>query len=212
MSDAEIRFENEGLGGIVAVGSYLADTLKRFGIRPEQDCEHFVGKHYCELTVSSGTANLSPLTKVEREHFAVRGRRSNERLACEAKIIKPGEVVIMTNQKKETPNETGTADAPKDKFKEEFDALPLEKKIAYLMRMEAVTLSETVAYVVNSPMKVIEKVGDVMAEFGMKLEQEARKARRPSDEPVETGGSTGDAVGSKGRSTSRKTPPRASKL
>ena len=178
MTDAEIRFEREGIGGIVAVGSYLADTIRRFGVRFEQECDHALGLHHCEVLVTSGSDNLSPLTQAETEHFAASARRSNERLACEAQIIKPGEIVIMTNEKKEEAK--APADTPKDHLKTEFDALPLEKKIAALMRMEAVTLSETFAYVVNSPMKVVEKVGDVMAEFGMRLEQEAKKARRPT--------------------------------
>jgi ferredoxin len=166
MTDAEIRFEREGLGGLVAVGSYLGDTLKRFGIRFERECDFALGEHYCEVLISSGVDDLSALTQAETEHFAAKGRRTNERLAHEAQIIKPGEIVIMTHEKKEDPKISETA---KDPLKTEFDALPLDKKIAALMRMEAVTLSETIAYVVNSPMKVVEKVGDVMAEFGLKL-------------------------------------------
>ena len=203
MTDAEIKFEREGLGGLVAVGSYLGDTVKRFGIRFEQECDHTLGQHYCEIVISSGIDHLSPLTQLETEHFAALGRRTNERLAHEAQIIKAGEIVIMTDEKKQAPKSSETA---KDPLKTEFDALPLEKKIAALMRMEAVTLSETLAYVVNSPMKVVEKVGDVMAEFGMKLEQEARKATRPSTaapatDPIDPSASQ------KSKNTSRKTSP-----
>jgi hypothetical protein len=113
----------------------------------------------------------------------------------------------MTNEKKEEPKKT---DAAKDPLKAEFDALPLDQKIAALMRMEAVTLSETFAYVVNSPMKVVEKVGDVMAEFGMRLEQEARKATRPaSHTPPSTPPTPGGEKASepKPKTTSRKASP-----
>jgi hypothetical protein len=38
-------------------------------------------------------------------------------------------------------------------------------------------------------MKVFEKVGDVMAEFGMKLENDAKKAQRPAEhEEAKTNG------------------------
>ena len=210
MTDAEIRFEREGIGGIVAVGSYLADTIRRFGVRFEQECDHAHGLHNCEVLVASGIDSLSPLTPAETEHFNANGRRSNARLACEAQIIKPGEIVIMTNEKKEESKKS--ADSPKDSFKDEFDALPLEKKIAALMRMEAVTLSETFAYVVNSPMKVVEKVGDVMAEFGMRLEQEAKKARRPTPaDPAST--STSESTSEpKARSNPRKSSAEKPKL
>jgi ferredoxin len=200
MIDAEIKFEREGLGGLVAVGSYLADTVKRFGVRFEKECDHTLGVHHCEIVVASGIDNLSPLTEAESEHFAAMGRRTNERLAHEAQIIKAGEIVIMTHEKKEKPR----TDAPNDPLKAEFDALPLDKKIAALMRMEAVTLSETLAYVVNSPMKVVEKVGDVMAEFGMRLEQEARKATRPSPAAPKAQPAGEPSTGQKPKSSSRK--------
>jgi len=178
MSDVYIHFVRENLQGTVAVGSYLSDVLKRFGVRCTGECDRVADIHECEVSISAGEDLLSPLTSAETEHFGAPGRRANRRLACEAKIVKPGEIVIMTEEKQETPK----AEEPKkDKFQEEFEALPLEKKIASLLRMEAVTLGETVAYVVNSPMKVVEKVGDVIAEFGMKLEREAKKASRPKE-------------------------------
>ncbi len=179
MSDVEIRFLNEGVDGLVAIGTYLSDAVKRFGIRFDEKCDHANGAHNCALVVSTGIDNLTDLTQAEAEHFSRHGRRPNERLACEAKIIRSGEIVIMTNTKQEETKEG--AKAPTDNFQQEFDALPLDQKITRLLRMEAVTLSETVAYVVNSPMKVVEKVGDVMAEFGMKLEAEAKKATRPPE-------------------------------
>ena len=204
MKDAEIKFEREGLGGLVAVGSYLADTVKRFGVRFEKECDHALGQHHCEILISSGSDNLSPMTEAETEHFAAAGRSTNERLAHEAQIIKAGEIVIMTHEKKE---ETKRSETPKDPLKAEFDALPLEKKIAALMRMEAVTLSETFAYVINSPMKVVEKVGDVMAEFGMRLEQEARKATRPASHTQTSEPAAAPTPEQKHKSSSRKAAP-----
>jgi len=67
----------------------------------------------------------------------------------------------MTDKKREEPKK-----APKkDKFQEEFEALPLEEKITNLFKMEVVTLGETLTYVANS-----------VAEFGSRVEKEVRKA------------------------------------
>ena len=207
MSDVYIHFIRENLQGTVAVGSYLSDVLKRFGIRSADECDRSGDIHDCEVTINEGGELLSQLTPVETEHFGASGRRTSRRLACEARIVKPGEIVIMTDERQETPK----ADAPKkDKFQEEFEALPLEKKIANLLRMEAVTLGETVAYVVNSPMKVVEKVGDVIAEFGMKLEREAKKASRPKEPATEPAATTGGAAKQKGN-TARKSTGRSQK-
>ena len=179
MSDVEITFEREGLNGLVAVGTYLGDAARRFGVKFDEECTPAATPHVCAVIVSKGSDLLSPLTAAETEHFETSGRRANERLACEAKIIQPGEISIMTDKKTE---ETKTGEAQTDKFQEDFEALPLDAKFARLIKMEAITLGETFSYVINSPMKVLEKVGDAMAEFGMKIEKEAKKATRPAEE------------------------------
>ena len=203
MSDVFIRFEREGLDGVVAVGSYLSDVFRRFGVRSDDECKRADGVHACEVTITEGADHLSDLTDAETEHFAVNGRRSNRRLACEAKIIEPGEVTIMTDEKKDAPK----TEAPKkDKFQEEFDALPLDKKITQLMRMEVVTLGETFSYVVNQPLRVIEKVGDVIADFGMKLEAEAKKAARPKEHKSKAKAATSETP-PKGHASRKSSPP-----
>lgn len=208
MSDVEIRFEREGLSGIVAVGSRLIDTIRRFGVNGECKYDQAKGIHECGILIITGSDILSPLTSTEREHFSRHGRRSSERLACEARIIKPGEITLMTDQKKEEPKNKESA---KDRFQQEFDALPLEKKIASLFRMEAVTLSETFAYVVKTPLKVVEKVGDIIADFGTKIENEAKKAAQSAGSKTTSG--TTEKPGAKpgGRAQKRTPDSRASK-
>ena len=68
---------------------------------------------------------------------------------------------------------TNAKQAPKrDKFQEEFKELPLEEKIKTLLKMEAVTLQETFSYGLNESMKVADRLGDVLTEFGKKIEAE----------------------------------------
>lgn len=177
MEEVEIRFEREGLSGVVAVGTYLIDAAKRLGVKLEGDCDQAGAAHCCSMIVKSGMDKLSALTKAETEHFSANGRRKDERLACQAKIEKPGEVVIMTEEKKE---ETGAEEAAEEYVKN-FSELPLEKKIANLMKLEAIALGETVSYVINSPFTIADKVMGVMAEFGFKKEEEAKKAARPEE-------------------------------
>ena len=181
MSDVNIKFEREDLEGLVAVGTFVSDAMRRFGVDLDLVCEPVAGTHNCAILITEGSGLLSEMTITELEHFAAHGRRTNERLACATKIERSGEVVIMTDQKKtETPKEP-----VKDKFQEEFEALPLEKKFAKLFKMEAVTLGETISYVMDSPFKVFEKIGDVMADFGKKIEEEAKKAKRPTESAKE---------------------------
>ena len=42
-------------------------------------------------------------------------------------------------------------------------------------------LGETISFILNSPYKVLEKLGDVMADLGRKMESEQKKASRPTE-------------------------------
>lgn len=129
--------------------------------------------------------NLGFLTARESEHFKESGRRSNERLVYDARIIKPGELVVMTKQNTQEPKKA-TADTKSD-LQAEFNALPLDQKFASLLQMEAATINEAVKYVADSSMKALEKLGDVISDLGAKVETEAKRATSSAekeDEPV----------------------------
>jgi len=182
MDEVEIKFEREDREGIVPVGIYLIDAAKRFGIRFEDACGTETGKHECSVVIKSGAELLSDLTTVEKEYFAEHGRKSNERLTCQARIEKGGEVVVMTNKKaKESAPEVEATDDKSEEYRKEFAAMPLEKKIAHLVQLETIALGETVSFIINSPFKIGEKVMDVMAEFGFKKEERQREAARPEE-------------------------------
>jgi Ferredoxin len=188
--EVEIKFEREGQEGIVAAGTYLIDAMKRLGIRLEGVCEPQNDIHFCAVTVTGGGGILSPETAAEAEYFAKNGRSDNERLACQAKLERGGEVTIMTKEKKEEEK----AEDHDAEYRKEFADLPLEKKIASLVQLEAIALGETISFVINSPFKIVEKAMDVMAEFGFKLEKEAKEATRPK-EHNETGNGASDESG-----------------
>ncbi len=205
-ADVDIRFERETVDGVVAVGTYLDDAARRLGVKIGEECSSDEGGHACEVTVINGAELLSPLTTVEREHFTASGRKTDgsDRLACATRIEKSGELSIMTKEKPQEEKKEKT----KDPFLEEFSALPLEKKIARLMKMEAETFGETIAFVVNSPLKVVEKVGDVISEFAIKMEREAEKARHSPEKPKTESKTNGDAKpkGPTRRATTTKKP------
>lgn len=184
MADIEVTFEREGQNGVVAVGSYIGDAARRFGITLQGPCNIDGIGHGCEVEIIRGEELLSPLTTAETEHFSVTGRKNRHRLACQARIERPGEIVVMTKEKKEEEPKTETQS---EQYRKEFSELPLEKKIADLVQLEAIALGDTFSYIINSPLKVFEKVGDMMAEFGMKLETEAKKATRPEEHKAESG-------------------------
>jgi ferredoxin len=182
MEEVDIKFEREDLSGIVAGGTYLYDAARRFGI--EVECERTGESDACAMQILLGRELLSDLTKAEIEQLSDERRKNGERLACQAKIEKSGEVTVMTKEKVEA--EKAPEEQTKESFKKEFEEMPLEKKIASLVELEAIALGETFSFILNSPYMIFGKVMDVMAEFGLKSEKEARAATRPEEHKTET--------------------------
>ena len=177
--EAEIKFEREKLDGLVAVGTYLFDAAQRLGVRLEDECGRRGECDSCAVRVKSGGEFLSEITEKEKEQLTAKRRKNGERLACQAKVVAAGEIVIMTHKKKE--EEKPEFEAKREEYRKQFEELPLEKKISSLLELEAVALSETLSFVVNSPSHIVGKIMDVMAEFGFRLDEREKDARRPKE-------------------------------
>ena len=198
MSEAKLTFEREDREGVIPVGSYLSDAARRFGIRFEEKCVPGENLHFCAITVKEGEPHLTPYTAAEKEHFTAETNGTHQRLACQVKIIESGEIVIMTPESKNESKEPEVE--AKEKYAKEFADLPLEKKIAELVQLEAMTLSETFSFILNSPYLVFDKVMDVMAEFGMKKEEQGKQAARPQEHAA-----TGKETKAKGKAKKAET-------
>ncbi|MEZ5428095.1 MAG: 2Fe-2S iron-sulfur cluster binding domain-containing protein [Pyrinomonadaceae bacterium] len=183
MAEADVIFEREERDGVVAVGTYVIDAAGRLGIEIDADCGRHGECDSCAVTIKKGGNLLSETTKAETEHLTEDRRKKGERLACQAKIEKSGEVVIMTKEKK--VEEKPEAEEKNEEFRKEFAEMPLEKKIASLVELEAMALSETFSFVINSPFKIVDMAMGVMAEMGLKLEDDAKKAKRPDEHQPE---------------------------
>lgn len=181
MGELFVIFEREGIDGSAVVGSSVSDVGRRFGVNYLEHCDVPNDVHDCTVSINNGEASLSPISQLEIELLGGNERKAGERLACYAQITGRGDISIMTQEK-----EPVKTDEAKDKFVDEFAALPLEQKLASLLRMEAVTLGETFDFVISSPMKVFSKVGDVMAEFGIKLDEAAKEASKPKNRETRT--------------------------
>ena len=179
MKEVEIRFD-EGREGIVPVGTYLIDAAKRMGAANSFECDE-TGQHMCKIAITEGSDLLSEPTAAETEQLTPEDKKQNKRLACYARIEKPGVITAMVEKKKEEATKEKEQQDREEAYRKEFTELPLERKIASLMQLEAIALGETFAFVINSPFKVFEKVGDVMAEFGFKKEEDQKKRSRPAE-------------------------------
>ena len=186
--EVEIKFEPSGQVGVVAAGSYLFDAAQRMGIRLEAECERHGKCDSCAVKITEGRELLSEVTAAEIENLSESQRHRGKRLACQAKIEKQGELVIMVAEKQQTEEEK--EEERKRQRRKEFEELPLEKKVASLLELEAITLSETFSFVLNAPFEIFGKVMDVMAEFGLKMDDEDKKAKRPAEHETGEAGDT----------------------
>ncbi|MET0754366.1 MAG: hypothetical protein ABWZ66_13370 [Pyrinomonadaceae bacterium] len=200
MEEVDIKFERENISGVAAAGIYLYDAAKRFGV--DVECERTGETDACAMQILLGRELLSDVTKAEIEQLSETRRKNGERLACQAKIEKSGEVTVMTKEK--VKEEKEPTEARKEEYRKEFEELPLEKKIASLVELEAIALGETLSYVINSPYKAVEKVMDVLAEFGLKFEKEAKEATRPPEHKTEEATNGDGAVDSEPKQENKK--------
>jgi ferredoxin len=203
----DIRFD-DGREGIIPTGCYLIDAAGRFGVKSILDCKE-LGSHDCAVDIQEGSELLSEISDAERAQLPEDSNRKT-RLACFAKIEKPGVIVAMVKQKKsaaEAAAEEKKAEEQEDAYRKEFEALPLEKKIHSLVKLEAIAFSETVAFVINSPFEVFGKIGDVLAEFGFQKEEAEKAQKRPAEEAAKKNGeASGAKKKGKAKSTDQKSP------
>ena len=207
INKVEIKFEREERDGIVAVGTYLSDAARRLGI--ELEAEEFGETEFFVVKIIKGSELLSAPTATEIEQLSAERRGAGERFACQAKIEQSGEITVMTNKKKE--EEKPKAEQMHEDYRKGFEELPLEKKIASLLELETIALGETISFVMNSPYKIVGKVMDVLAELGLKMEDEAKKQTRPNEhQTAENGNKTKDKHDNKSEKktqTKKSNPP-----
>lgn len=204
MEQIELKFEGEeNRSGLVAVGSYLFDAARRLGIKVKDECGRQGECDSCALKVTQGIELLSAPTVAENKQLGEQRIKDGERLSCQTKLEKAGEVVIMITQKNKE-NKPETEEEKINEFRKEFEELPLEKKIASLVELEAIALGDTFSFVLNSPYLIAGKIMDVMAQFGLKLEKEDQEAKRPQEHKEKENGASAKKSSEKVESKTKK--------
>jgi ferredoxin len=156
-----ITFEPSGISGVVAEGTYLIDAARRMGASLGAGCT--VGKGECPacvISVKSGAALLSLPSLAEEKQLGVEQLDQNLRLACQVKIENPGEVVVMVATR---PQTRSTPDNSEQELRTKFGALPLKKKLATLVQLEAITMSEAFDSAIEKPLAFGAKTFDAIA-------------------------------------------------
>jgi ferredoxin len=173
-----ITFEPSGISGLVAEGTYVIDAARRMGAALGTGCTAGRGEcPACVVSVKSGANLLSQPSAAEEKQLGFEHLNQSLRLACQVKIEYPGEVVVMVAARPEV-RPTSAADTEAE-LRTKFGALPLGKKIAMLVSLETITMSEAFDSAIEKPLAFGSKTFDSIV-------NRARAARAQSSEKKST--------------------------
>jgi ferredoxin len=150
----QIKFEPDGPSGLVAEGTSVLDAARRLGFRiPE--CGACDGA--CAVRIVTGATMLSALTDLERAQLSPERLAGGERLACQCKAERAGELVIRLVEETERPR---TAEEKTHDLRREFSELPFDRKIATLMQLETITVTQAFDKIADASVSLGKKIFD----------------------------------------------------
>jgi ferredoxin, 2Fe-2S len=167
-----ITFDPSGISGAVATGTYLIDAARRLGAPLGTGCTR--GKADCAtclLHVSIGADLLSSPSAIEHTVIGAEQLDQGFRLACQAKIEGSGEVIVRAVARKPKEN---VADLDAE-VRKEFVQLPLQKKIATLLQLEAITMTEALNAAIDKPLAFGSRAFDKLAGWSSKPANQQKK-------------------------------------
>ena len=145
-----ITFEPSGISGVVAQGTYLIDAARRMGASLGAGCTGGKGEcPACVVSVKTGAELLSSPSNAEEKQLGAENLDQSYRLACQTKIENHGDVVVMVSSA--PPHTAPPVDQQAD-LRKKFGALPLTQKLATLVQLEAITMSEAFDSAINKPL------------------------------------------------------------
>ena len=188
--NVEWKTEDGGRTGVVAEGAYLWDAAKRLGVRLPAECDGRGECDTCAVAVEEGATLLSGLTEAERTRLSPERLLAGERLACQAKIERGGQLVLRPVPVTEREP---TADESVRDFRKDFAEMPLKRKLTTLVELEATAAFHTLSAVADFPFAAFNKGLEFMAGFGRQMSRREREARRPAEHrPADTGPAPAD--------------------
>ena len=144
-----LTFEPSGISGVVAPGTYLIDASRRLGVSLGPHCTRGSQNHFCLVRVGAGSELLSARSLEEEKFLAGSELDATYRLGCQVKIESPGEVTVNVTARTVGPNATNVTDT---EILKKFGELPLQTKIATLLQLEAITMSQAFDAAVEKPL------------------------------------------------------------
>ena len=188
--NVEWKVDGEKRNGIIAEGTYLWDAARRLGVRLPAECNGRGECDTCAVIVEEGATLLSGLTDAERVRLSPERLAEGERLACQSKVERGGDLLLRPVP---ATVRAETTDESTKNLREEFRRMTLKKKLSTLVELEAVTAYQALVRAVDIPFEVFGKGLDLLAGRGRKLSQSEHARRHPAEHasPTPQGGDKG---------------------
>jgi uncharacterized 2Fe-2S/4Fe-4S cluster protein (DUF4445 family) len=174
----EIRFEPDGPRGLVAEGTSVLDAARRLGFQIP-DCGGCDAT--CAVMIITGATLLSALTDTERKQLSSERLAGGERLACQCKIERGGELVLKLVAPTERPR---TSQEKTRDLKKEFSELPFERKIATLMQLETIAVTEAFDALTDASVSFGKKIFDTVMPAAAATEAKQDHGAPKENKPV----------------------------
>ena len=170
----QITFEPDNDSGLVAEGTYIWEAAKRMGVSVQAECKGRGECDSCAVVIVRGGELLSEATGAE-EKMLGRDRLEHpgqtERLACQARLGKQGEVTVRFAPVRE-------AEQTKSDFANTFRGLPLKEKVGALIELEALTISGAINSVRGSYHALVAKFLNLTPQTTKDAEQTTNDAKQ----------------------------------
>ncbi len=186
-----LKFGVDGETTTVPTGSYLLDAGRRVGKRIPADCGGTGQCETCAVVVNQGMELLSPLTDAERTNLNAERLAMNERLACQVRLERSGDLIVTLVPQAERAE---TKEENADDVRRDFRKLPLNKKFRTLVEFEAMTAYQTLNAISSVPSVIGGRIFEVLAKRGRTLDERERAARRPAEHEPETPNAASNAT------------------
>ena len=95
MTDHTIRFQPHGSRTASRPGSTVLDLAQEAGVSIESICGGLGKCGKCRVMVTHGKERLSPISDIERRMFSGEQTGDELRLACQARIVSDGDVIVV---------------------------------------------------------------------------------------------------------------------
>jgi ferredoxin, 2Fe-2S len=174
----EITFQPAGLSGLVAEGTYVIEAAKRMGVRISTECKGSGECTACVVSIVTGQLLLSAPTEHEQKTLGQEGLAQEQRLACQTRVERSGELVVAVLPEKAASEKD---QRPVSDLRKDFAELPLDKKLVTLVQFEALTMSQAMDAIAAKTLSVGGRVIDLFASKGRNLRQRELELRHPPE-------------------------------